>query len=253
MKKREPIAIPKAYLHKDPYNGTVYGGSFGNFRLYDITDAYQSLHPLFPNGQILRFKDVCFGPYIDFKQISDKKTRSVDDCLVVCDSNNDEILIYDKNAIGKFDWLNNKQEPLFFEPKLCLFAKPKTVREPKYKTKEQSFLETEVFKIIQDMGFDSFISDTENRFFKPLPKINGKTVKESLAADSAFLLKCGLNHYAWYKIYSAEFTFLVSYFQDGQHTYNKILSNTMELIKNLQQDRKLRDQYIKEQYGYTTR
>ncbi len=257
MAKQEPIEIPKVWIYRYPDTdiNNIRGGSFGDFPLYDISRAYKSLNGFTAeDSRSVCFKDVCFGPYIDFSSLKGKKTRNIDDCLVACDSSDDTIMIYDKNAIDnpqKIDWLDSKtrQKPIFFELKLCLYARPKVVGGTKYKTKEQSFIETEVFKIIQDMGFDYFESHTEHRFFKPLPKRDGKTLKESVAPDSAFLLKCGINHYVFYLIYSAKFTFEVADFIDGHLLSKTTLPNTVALIKDLQQARENRNRYIQQEYG----
>lgn len=248
MAKHEPFCIPKVYMYQW---GT--GGSFGDYPLYDLSKANKSLCKfLDESGRLVRFKDVCFGPYIDFHSLKGMVTRPVDDCLVACDSDNNEITIYDRNTIApqRINWLDKSEtQPIVFEPKLTLYATKKIVSDPRYPAKEQSFIETEVFKIIQNMGFDDFLSDTEKRFFKPLPKINGKTVKDSVAPDSAFLLKCGSNFYAWYKIYTDKWRFVVSYFKDGKLADTYSIPNSADLIKNLQKDRINREDYIKQQYS----
>lgn len=249
MAKHEPFFIPKVYT----YHQWGTGGNFGNYPLYDLSNADRSLNEfLDENGRLVRFKDVCFGPYIDFHSLRGMVTRPVDDCLVACNPTDNEITVYDRNIIdNSINWLdkNGTQQPIVFEPMLILYATQKIVGAPQYPAKGQSFIETEIFKIIQNMGFDYFLSDTEKRFFKPLPQINGKTVKDSVAPDSAFLLKCGANFYAWYKIYSDKCRFVVSYFKDGKLSDTYSIPNIAQLIKNLQNDRINRDNYIKQQYN----
>lgn len=252
MAKHEPFFIPKVYTY---HQWGTTGGSFGNYPLYDLSKANKSLCEfLDDNGRLVRFKDVCFGPYIDFHSLNGMVTRPVDDCLVACDSDDNVITIYDRNTIDnplqRINWLDKSEtQPIVFEPKLTLYATQKIVSDPRYPAKGQSFIETEVFKIIQNMGFDYFLSDTGKRFFKPLPQINGKTVKDSVAPDSAFLLKCGANFYAWYKIYSDKYRFVVSYFKDGKLSDTYSIPNIAQFIKNLQNDRINRDNYIKQQYN----
>ena len=246
-KKVEPVYIPKVRIDQAGY------ASFDHYPIYDISDSYKSLR-LRGNPGVTRLSDICVGPYIDYDSIKGFKTRSVDDCLVVCDSDKNRITIYDQTTIEskKFDWTNpnSNQKPIFFEPQLTLFAKPKMVDEPRYATKEQSCVETEVFKIIQDMGFDFFLSDTSKRFFKPLPRQNGKTIKDSVAPDSAFLIKTDKASYSWYKIYSEEMSFVVKRFSnDSKEEKPLIINNIAGLIKQLQTDRVARNNYIKRTYG----
>lgn len=243
MSKIEPVYIPKVKIDRAGY------ASFGHYPIYDISDSYKRV-----SGFSRRLSDICVGPYIAYDLIKDFKTRSVDDCLVVCDSNKNKITIYDQTTIEskKFDWTNpdSNQKPIFFEPQLTLFAKPKMIDEPRYATKEQSCVETEVFKIIQDMGFDFFLSDTSNRFFKPLPRQNGKTIKDSVAPDSAFLIKTDKASYSWYKIYSEKMSFVVKRFSnDSKEEKPLIINNIVGLIKQLQADRTVRNNYIKRTYG----
>ena len=247
-KKVEPVYIPKVRIDQAGY------ASFGHYPIYEISDSYKSLR-LRGNPGVTRLSDICVGPYIDYDSIQGFKTRSVDDCLVVCDSNKNEITIYDQTTIEskKFDWTNSdsNQKPIFFEPQLTLFAKPKMIDEPRYATKEQSCVETEVFKIIQDMGFDFFLSDTSYRFFKPLPRRqDGKPMKDSVAPDSAFLIKTDKASYSWYKIYSEKMSFVVTRFsKDSKEEKPLIMNNIAGLIKQLQTDRIARNNYIKRTYG----
>ena len=248
MLKIEPVYIPKVRIDQAGY------ASFGHYPIYDISDSYKSLR-LRGNPGVTQLSDICVGPYIDYDSIKGFKTRSVDDCLVVCDSNKNEITIYDQTTIEskKFDWTNSdsNQKPIFFEPQLTLFAKPKMIDEPRYATKEQSCVETEVFKIIQDMGFDFFLSDTSHRFFKPLPRRqDGKPMKDSVAPDSAFLIKTDKASYSWYKIYSEKMSFVVTRFsKDSKEEKPLIMNNIAGLIKQLQTDRIARNNYIKRTYG----
>lgn len=240
--------IPKVHV----YNryGCV-GGSFGDYPLYDIAMAGKSLNKFLNEyGRDVRFKDVCFGPYIDFDLIRDYETRPVDDCLVVCGTDKDSITIYDQTTFDKEKTINiydsdDRQQPIIFEPKLSLYAVPKVVDDPEYKKgPEQSFVETEVFKIIQSMGFDFISSYTRARFFKPLPKWQ----KDNVMPDTAFLIKSGKNFYSWYKIYSADLRFEVSYFLNDEPQGLYKISNITGLIKRLKEDRARRNSYIKQQY-----
>ena len=248
MSKIEPVYIPKVRIDQAGY------ASFGHYPIYDISDSYKSLR-LRGNPGVTRLSDICVGPYIDYDSIKGFKTRSVDDCLVVCDSDKNRITIYDQTTIEskKFDWTNpySNQKPIFFKPQLTLFAKPKMVDEPRYAKKEQSCVETEVFKIIQDMGFDFFLSDTSERFFKPLPRRqDGKPMKDSVAPDSAFLIKTDKASYSWYKIYSEKMSFVVTRFSnDSEEKKTLIINNIVGLIKQLQTDRVARNNYIKRTYG----
>lgn len=258
MAKKKSIYPPKVYLYRENDN-TIYGGRFGDLPLFNSYLADIPLRNLTERDNRvppLHFKDVCFGPYISFTCLDRmQKTHSIDDCLVAFDSGEGVIYVFDRdntdNEPRKIDWYNrdSKQEPIFFEAQLGLYAKPKVVREPKYATKGQSFIETEVFKIIQDMGFDCFESDTEIRFFNPLPRVNESPVKKSVAPDSAFLLKCDSRFYAWYKIYSAKHAFEVAYFEGDKCRDHYSIPNTVELIKNLQKDRERRNQYLQQQYS----
>ena len=247
-KKVEPVYIPKVRIDQAGY------ASFGHYPIYDISDSYKSLR-LRGNPGVTRLSDICVGPYIDYDSIKGFKTRSVDDCLVVCDSNKNEITIYDQTTIEskKFDRTNSdsNQKPIFFEPQFSLYAKRKVVEEPRYATKEQSCVETEVFKIIQDMGFDFFLSDTSNRFFKSLPRRqDGKPMKDSVTPDSAFLIKTAKASYSWYKIYSEKMSFVVTRFSnDSKEEKPLIINNIAGLIKQLQTDRVARNNYIKRTYG----
>lgn len=247
MSKIEPAYIPKTRINQCGF------GSFGLFPIYDLSDSYKSLR-LRGNPAVTQLSDIFVGPYIDYNSIKGFKTRSVDDCLVVCDSDKNGITIYDQTTIEskKFDWTNpdSNQKPIFFEPQLTLFAKPKMIDEPRYATKEQSCVETEVFKIIQDMGFDFFLSDTSNRFFKPLPRRqDGKPMKDSVAPDSAFLIKTDKTSYSWYKIYSEKMSFVVTRFSKDSKKETQTINNIAGLIKQLQTDRVARNNYIKRTYG----
>ena len=247
-KKVEPVYIPKVRIDQAGY------ASFGHYPIYDISDSYKSLRLRGNPGVVTRLSDICVGPYIDYDSIQGFKTRPVDDCLVVCDSNKNEITIYDQTTIEskKFDWTNShsNQKPIFFEPQLSLYAKRKVVEEPRYATKEQSCVETEVFKIIQDMGFDFFLSDTSNRFFKPLPRRqDGKPMKDSVAPDSAFLIKTDKASYSWYKIYSEKMSFVMTRFSKDSKKETQTINNIAGLIKQLQADRTVRNNYIKRTYG----
>ena len=249
MLKIEPVYIPKVRIDQAGY------ASFDHYPIYDISDSYKSLR-LRGNPGVTRLSDICVGPYIDYDSIKGFKTRSVDDCLVVCDSNKNEITIYDQTTIEskKFDWINlhynSNQKPIFFEPQLSLSAKRKVVKEPQWAKKEQSSVETEVFKIIQDMGFDFFLSDTSNRFFKPLPRgQDGKPMKDSVAPDSAFLIKTDKASYSWYKIYSEKMSFVVTRFSKDSKKETQTINNIVGLIKQLRTDRVARNNYIKRTYG----
>ena len=254
MSKIEPAYIPKTRINQ-------YGfGSFGLFPIYDLSDSYKSLRLRGKPG-VTRLSDICVGPYIDYDSIKGFKTRSVDDCLVVCDSDKNSITIYDQTTIEtkKFDWINlhynSNQKPIFFEPQLSLYAKRKVVKEPQWAKKEQSSVENSVFNIIQDMGFDFFLSGTSDRFFKPLTRRqDGKPMKDSVAADSAFLIKTDKVSYSWYKIYSEKMSFVVTRFSKDseKETLQKetqTINNIAGLIKQLQTDRAMRDNYIKRTYG----
>ena len=246
-KKVEPVYIPKVRIDQAGY------ASFGHYPIYDISDSYKELR-LCGNPAVTQLSDICVGPYIDYDSIKGFKTRSVDDCLVVCDSDKNEITIYDQTTIEskKFDWTNSNsnQKPILFAPQRSLYAKRKVVEEPRYATKEQSCVETEVFKIIQDMGFDLFLSDTSNRFFKPLPRgQDGKPMKDSVAPDSAFLIKTDKASYSWYKIYSEKMSFVVTRFSKDSKKETQTINNIAGLIKQLQADRIARNNYIKRTYG----
>ena len=246
MVHQEPqFNIPKVSIYN--HYGNV-GGSFGDYPLYDTAMGYKSLNEFLNEyGRSVRFKDVCFGPYINFDLIRNHETRSVDDCLVVCDK--DSITIYDQTTFDKEKTINiydicDRQQPIVFEPKLSLYAASKVVDEPKYKAPEQSLVETEVFKIIQSMGFDFISSYTQARFFKPLPKWQ----KDNVMPDTAFLIKSGKDFYSWYKIYSADLHFEVSYFLNDEPKGLYKIPNITGLIKCLKEDRARRNSYIKQQY-----
>ncbi len=258
MTKQESIYPPKVYLYRNDSN-KICSGRFGDLPLFDLYFSHNSLRDLMKDWMgvpDLQFRDVCFGPYISFGYLERMQiTRPVDDFLVACDTNKQVIHVYDRdntdNEPRKIDWYDrdNKQEPIFFESQLGLYAIPKDVKEPKHATKQQSFIETEVFKIIQEMGFDDLEHDTQHRFFKPLPRKNGKPVAEKDAPDSAFLLKCGPRLYAWYKIYSAKHTFEVLYYEGDKLRDYYSIPNTKKLIENLQKDRERRNQYLEKQYS----
>ena len=146
MVKHEAFCIPKVYMYQW---GT--GGSFGDYPLYDLSKANKSLCEFLDDyGRLVRFKDVCFGPYIDFHSLRGMVTRPVDDCLVACDSDNNEITIYDRNTIApqRINWLDKSEtQPIVFEPKLTLYATKKIVSAPRYPAKEQSFIDNMLFGI----------------------------------------------------------------------------------------------------------
>lgn len=261
MAKQESIYIPWVHIW-DSYNGRPHRdydiGFFGDLPIYSFESANKelsSLGLLRENGYRLRFKDIHFGPYIDFNSLKGKELLPLDDFLVVCDSNN-TITIYDKNKIddipGKIDWsdIEKNDKVIVFKPRLTLCATHKHVYDPRKKyvteddTKRQSYVETEVCKILEDMDLGG-----EGRFFKPLLKINGKPVKDFRAPDSAFLLKCSQDFYVLYEIYSAKFAFKVSYFWYEELHGQKTLPNTMELIKDLRKVKYVRNKYFQEQYG----
>ena len=244
------VRVPRLYIYE--HYGYI-GGTFGDYPLYDITNADKPLNGfLGQKGRYVYFKDVCFGPYIDFDQIKGFKTRSVDDFLVACDTQKNEVTIYDRDVLDnnprKINWFDSgeRQQPIFFEPQLTLYAAPKIVKkEPE--SNDQSVVETMVFKIIQDMGFDEFESETQARFFKPLPKYKGNPPVKY--PDSAFLLKSAKNFYSWYKIYSADMTFEVVSFKGGKLQWRQDIPNMVKLAKTLQEDRERRNNYIKWQYS----
>lgn len=245
------VRVPKLYIYE--HYGYI-GGTFGNYFLYDMAKADKPLNEfLDEKGHRVCFKDVCFGPYINFREIRDLKKRSVDDFLVTCDTQKNEITIYDRNVFDnnpiKINWFDSgeRQQPIFFEPQFTLYAAPKIVKkEPE--SNDQSVVETMVFKIIQDMGFDEFESETQARFFKPLPKYKGNPPVRY--PDSAFLLKSAKNFYSWYKIYSADMTFeVVRVGEDGKVQWRQDIPNTVKLAKKLQEDRERRNNYLKWQYS----
>ena len=247
--------IPRIHVYNN--FGHMYG-CFGNYPLYDSALDYSLKYMRGYNGPLL--KDVCFGPFINFEEIKGFKTRSVDDFLVVCDVEKNTIRIYDQitldNKPRKINWFNrdDRQQPIVFEQRLGLYAIPKLVEEPKYRTTNQSVVEAMCFDIIQDMGFDNYLFETKARFFKPLPVYNlgrhkGKILKDSALPDSAFLIKSGRNFYSWYKIYSANMAFEVVYFRDGIEHFSSKIPTTRDLIRHLKEDRARRNNYIKGQYA----
>ncbi len=247
-KKEQSFNVPQIHL----YDNNSYG-YFGDYPIYD-SDLDYRLSWLKSDVRIPKFKNVCFGPFIDFNAIKGFKTRSVDDFLVVCDEKENRITIYDQitldNTPRKINWFDrdDRQQPIIFEPRLCLLAGPKVVDNPKYTKTNQSAVENMCFDIIQDMGFDDFTYQTSNRFFTPLPKINGKPQKYSVSPDSAFLIKSARDFYSWYKIYSADMAFEVIYFHNGEEQFRSKISNTRELIRCLKEDRERRNNYMKWQY-----
>ncbi len=245
MTKYEAPILPRLYIYGENT------GTFGLYPVYDTAALYRMKYDLSLNryGNFIRL-----GPYIDFKSLEGCKTRSVDDFLVACNENDKTVTIYDKTTTKKvrdFDWLNPDAhpQPVVFEPQLRLFAIPKVVKEPKLASKEQSFVDTELFKILQNMGFDSFLSDTSARFFKPLPRIKGKTIKDSALPDSAFLIKTEKDRYTWYNVYSATMSFELIYWYRGKELARYTVKNMSRLITYLQCDRAHRDDYIRQQYS----
>ena len=253
MKQQEQqISFPMIRIYNN--YGNVYG-LFGNHYIFNLKNAYKSLNDdvFRESGRSVYFKDVCFGPYINFNEIKDFGTRSVDDFLVVCKPDN-KITIYDQTTLDnksrKINWFNDedKQQPIIFEPQLTLYAAPKKVTdEAKYMSANQTHVETTVFKIMKEMGFDGWSYGTQQRFFKPFTKYEGK--KPIKYPDSAFLIKSEKYFYSYFKVYSMDMSFEVSHFYGSELRSRYSIPNIVELVKNLRELRTRRNNYLKRQYG----
>lgn len=260
MENQEPqVHIPRISVKTYGSAPIVYTEMFwGHLRFRPAEAAFEPLNKLL-NDQYLEiyFKDVCFGPYINFDEISGYDTRSIDDFLVVCKPEN-KITIYDQTALDnkprKINFFDprDKQKPIFFDSKLRLNAIKKIVKEPKCKSHEQSYVETAVFDIIDKMGFDEFTNNISYRFFKPVSE-DGKEKKGH--PDSSVLFKTGKTSFTWYLIDSAKMSFCAFYFDkfQGYGRYEFIgyceLQNMAELIKHFKLTKVKRDIYFNQQYG----
>ena len=236
------VRIPTVYIY-EKYG--AMGGSFGDYPIYDITMAYK---PLIRRD--ICFKDVCIGPYVDYDKLRNAEIIHIDDFFVLHRSGENKIVIYDQDdfdnkpqKIDIFDRDKQVQKPIFFEPKISLYATPRNVAEPpRYSQPGQTFMENTIYKIIDKMEFDEFRHDVRYRFFAPtvIPQF-----------DSGVLFKMGKQSFSWYLIDSANMVFdklSFNYGDKSEREHIKI-SSVSELIKHLQQDRKIRNEYFQQQYG----
>jgi hypothetical protein len=260
MEQQKPqVRIPRISVKTYGQAPVVYTEMFlGNLRFRPSEAASKPLNKLLDDNYLeIYFENVCFGPYINFDEISGYDTRSIDDFLVVCKPEN-KITIYDQTALDnkprKINFFDprDKQKPIFFEPKLIINATKKIVKEPKCKSHEQSYVGTAVFDIIDKMGFNEFTNDIGYRFFKPVSK-DGKEEKEH--PDSSVLFKTGKTSFTWYLIDSAKMSFCAFYFDrlQGYDSYQfngySELQNIAEFIKHLKKEKIKRDEYFNQQYG----
>lgn len=248
MPKRElqSFIIPRVNLYA--VKGNVWAGSFGDYPILDLKEAQRHV----AKRDYTYLQDVCRGPYVDFTRLKNIGIRYIDDCFVACKEN--QITIYNcefDNSPKKIMWhsRNENPKPMFFEPKLTLFATPKTIE----KTEDGYSVESEVFDIIDEIGFDGGMDNRIGaRFFKPIPK-DGVVKKDQ--SDFSVLFKMGGTNFSWYLINSAKKTFTEYYFSKtpGYDTYQSVgctrILNIKDFIKHLKREKETRDAYFRQQYG----
>lgn len=243
--QQQVVQIPRVYIYNQGNDINNPHGYFSDFPIYDIKKAYEYVTFC---GAYHKFKDFCFGPYVDYSALKGAKIRSIDDFFTVYKPGENRVTIYDQttfdNASRKIDWFDRdsiKQEPIIFEPKVVLYATPRRVDEPQYKAPEQTLLETVFYNIISKMGFDELPTHyTGKRFFAP---------SKRPGFDSGFLFKTGKASFSWYRINSAEMAFDVLYLSNYESQGVYSILNSARLIKCLQEDRAKRNEYFKQQYS----
>ena len=218
-----------------------WGGCFGDYRFID-SSKYQK------NNKI-DLKDFCFGPFIDFDRLKGSEIFSIDDFFVQYTPGTQDITVWDHNEIDnrprQINWFDreDKQQPIVFEPVLCLNGVPKKVYP--VLSKNQSVIENHVFNAITKIGFDSFpCHATDQRFFKFVPPSKTKT-----NFDSGVLFKYEQDTFEWILIDSANIKFEIFLFYKGTLVHSASLGTSAELIKSLKITKYKRDKYFKETYG----
>lgn len=237
------IDFPQASIYVE--NGRQPHGYFGDYRIID-SSKYQK------NNKI-DLKDFCFGPFIDFDRLKGSEIFSIDDFFVQYTPGTQNITVWDHNEIDnrprQINWLDreDKQQPIVFEPVLCLNGVPKKVYP--VLSKNQSVIENHVFNAITKIGFDRFPGHvTGQRFFKFVPsKTKTKTNFDSF--DSGVLFKYEQDTFEWILIDSANIKFEIFLFYKGTLIHSASLGTSAELIKSLKITKYERDKYLKETYG----
>ena len=229
------IDFPQASIYVENAHGY-----FGDYRIID-SSKYQK------NNKI-DLKDFCFGPFIDFDRLKGSEIFSVDDFFVQYTPGTQNITVWDHNEIDnrprQINWLNreDKQQPIVFEPVLCLNGVPQKVYP--VLSKNQSVIENHVFNAITKIGFDRFPGHvTDQRFFKFVPS------KTKTNFDSGVLFKREQDSFEWILIDSANIKFTAYSFYKGTCIQARQFNTSVELIKHLEFLKQIRDIYLVKTYG----
>lgn len=250
---KQKFDFPKVWLYDNEL-----ASSFGDYRLYNINDYTKEIE-LVTNGYYNK-KPISFGPYIDFEQLRDSKTYSIDDFFVQYKPGENILTIWDHNIINnkprQINWLDStdKQQPIIFKPIISLKGIPKTVDVPRSNLQNnQSSVENMVFRLIAKLGFDKYpMNQTPHRFFKLLPEKTGNY--SNSVFDSGVLFRFGHGTYGdnylnLVLIDSATMQFQTYSIYNNHIMYQSHIKNITELTKKLKNIKMNRDKYLIKTYG----
>lgn len=240
-KTEQKFDFPKVWM----YNNEL-ASSFGDYHFYNINDYFKDIERI--NDELCHPKHpISFGPYIDFEQLRDSKTYSIDDFFVQYKPGDNHFTIWDHNITDNnpriINWLDrrDRQKPIIFKPIISLKSVPKTVDIPRSNLQNnQSSVENMVFRLIAKLGFDRYPNDyTPRRFFKP----------NTPGWDSSVLFRFAQNSFKWIMIDSAHMEFWIHDICDGNITNGRNIKTTTQLANALREIKVARDKYLIKTYG----
>lgn len=251
---KQKFDFPKVWLYDNEL-----ASSFGDYHFYNIKDYFKDIERI--NNELCHPKQpIGFGPYIDFEQLRDSKTYSIDDFFVQYKPGDEYFTIWDHNIIDnkprQINWLdrNDRQQPIIFKPIISLKGIPKTVDVPRSNSQNtQSSVENMVFRLIAKLGFDKYpMNQTPHRFFKLLPEQTGNY--SNSVFDSGVLFRFGHDTYGdnylnFVLIDSAAMQFIIYSIYKDHLMYRSHIKNIKELTKELKNIKMNRDKYLIKTYG----
>jgi len=239
----ERLRIPKVCIHHA--DNEPMTGSFGVYPIYDIKEMNKPMNNFY-GGKPVKFKDICFGPFVDFKKLKDSEIYPVDDFMLQYKLGENHMTIWDHDTLTnkprQINWFdeNDRPKPIIFKPVLSVNMVPKLGGDGCVPVINK------YFRTVKKLNFGESISDIGNRFFEHEPWVKNRF-------DLSILFKLSYGVYELVLISTVDAKFKKCVICETGVAFDTLQNEAENLVKELEKIKEKRDKYFRCLYGIQKR